>query len=215
MFLERFPEHEETNYLQLIRVKAGKSVCGVICGRPVRVFTHYQNGKTIPCAEREGEPCGLCLSGLKKRFYSYYPIIGREGSTAIVELTYSAEKDLLDLLRETGPSNSKTPLFLDEEHVVTIKISRKAGKRNNPLAIELGAIKATEEQRKKMTEKWVEADEIIRTLAKLWDLPEQEKAEDFRQYIDRLQDVVAAKCNAIGSEQKNTTSINLPGFSLN
>jgi len=171
-------------------------------------------GRRFP-VPKERDHHADCVCRSKKRFHSYYPIIGREGSTAVVELTYSAEKDLLDLLRETGPSNSKTPLFIDEKHVVTIKISRKAGKRNNPLGIEIGAIEATEEQRKKMAQKWVEADEIIRTLAKLWDLPEQEKAEDFRQYIDRLQDVVAAKCNAIGSEQKNTTSINLPGFSLN
>jgi hypothetical protein len=175
MFMQQMPSRNGQHHLQLIRVKAGQKVAGLICGEPVRTYVHYHKGKSLPCISELSDICPMCETGFPRRYYAYYPLRNPEGKTAFIELTQTAEEIMQDHLADTPPNT-----------IPQIVVSRKVGKRNNPLTIDVKTHEVDAEKFAAWLEKLTPVEEIIRTLLILWDLPKQREGEEDNEYGDRL-----------------------------
>jgi len=175
MFMQQMPSRNGQNHLQLIRVKAGQKVAGLICGEPVRAYVHYHKGKSLPCISELADICPLCETGFARRYYAYYPLRNNEGKTAFIELTQTVEQQLQDHMEGAGPYT-----------IPQITVGRKAGKKNNPLSIDVKWHEVNPEKFRTWLEKLTPIEEIIRTLLILWDLPKQRVGEEDAEYGDRL-----------------------------
>jgi hypothetical protein len=160
MFTDSMPDSSRENYLTVLRATSKKPVTGLMAGMPVRAMTHYWQTKTWPCTMLESLECPLCMKGLSKRYYAYYPIRGRNGSAAVVELTGSAETALLDQLKLKDPRD-----------LPIVKVTRAPGKRNNPLEVSVEFRHCSEEEWAAYENKIVDENLIKSTLCRLWNIP--------------------------------------------
>lgn len=182
MFTQQRPSAQDNTHLQLLRVKAGSKIEGLICGQPVRAYIHYFKRKSLPCINDLTEICPLCETGFSRRYYAYYPIRNAEGKTAFVELTQTVENQLHNHLESAGSCT-----------IPQIIVTRKAGKKNNPLNIDVKWHTVEPEKMKIWLSKLTPIDEIIKTLLILWELPKQRDDELDKEYGDRLAEILMSR----------------------
>lgn len=182
MFTDRIPDCHSPSHLAILRATPKAPVVGLKAGEPVRVLTHWYKGKTVPCVESSPLGCPICQKGVNKRYYAYYPIRSARGSAAAVELTATAEAQLVDSLR-----------LCPDGHLVLIRTSRAAGKKNNPLHVECEFRPCSPEEFAAFFSKHLDKDLMKRALCRLWNLPEWEPGineDDFievtRRYLELL-----------------------------
>lgn len=172
MWLKSPPKTDEKDMIPLLRPRSGDSVAATLTGEPLRCFTHFAANRTWPCT---GHHCVLCAKGLSKRFYAYYPVAGREGGQAILELTAQVEDSLIQQMSPT----TQVP----RGHVV---LSRPQGKRNTPCSI-----------------KWRGTDKLLLTaslplthselkaaLMRIWKLPRQNGKMKENEYLEQLNEAI-------------------------
>lgn len=163
MFVDRMPDCHSPKHLAILRAKAGKSVVGLLAGKPVQAMTHWYKGKTFPCPGSEHLKCPICELGVTKRYYAYHPLRSSKGSAAAVELTATAEALLLDCLANRP-----------NDCLVLMTVSRKGGKRNNPLHVDCEFRPVSQEEYANFYGKMIDQDLLKRALCRLWNVPEWE-----------------------------------------
>jgi hypothetical protein len=163
MFVDKMPDCHNPKHVQILRAKANRPVKGIMAGNLVRAMTHWFKGRTLPCVGTSNLDCPLCQKGIASRYYSYLPLRGRLGLAAVVELTSSAERELIDGLK-----------CLNVGSVAVVTVSRASGKANNPLHVDLEFKQMDPEEYGKFFSKRLDNDLIKRALCKLWGCPEWE-----------------------------------------
>jgi len=177
MWLESPPPSDEKDMIPLLRAKTGSSVAATLTGHPLRCFVHFAAGHSWPCTNFH---CVLCSKGISKRCYAYYPVSGREGGQAILELTAQVEASLI---KQMSPVN-QVPCG----HVV---LTRPAGRRNLPCSI-----------------KWRETDKLLQTggqpltqnkledaLMRIWKLPRRNESMKEIEYLAQLNEAIRLRIN--------------------
>jgi hypothetical protein len=175
MFTDHLPDCHNPQHIKILRATASRRVQGMLAGVPVRAFTHWYRNKTLPCCQSCRVECPLCTRGLSKRYYAYYPIRNSRGLTAAVELTATAEAQLLDHLHQSNAWE-----------VPIITVSRPAGKKNNPLAVDCEYRTLSEEDFVKFCDKQIDEDLVKRALCRLWNVPEygnEFKEDEYLQIV--------------------------------
>lgn len=188
MWLDR-PQAPETKPLvQLIRPQAGSEVKGEIIGTPLRVFVHFAAGRSWPCT---GFKCCLCAKGIPRRFYAYYPVIGKSGKVGIFELTAQAESQLLSQMEPV----SQVPCGW-------VSIRRPPGRRNLPCAVtweEPDEYKnrgsSTDTDKQNRTCATLTENEMKTSLMRIWNLPSMNGEEEENEYLDKLNEAIRLKTN--------------------
>jgi hypothetical protein len=171
MFTDKMPDVTSAKQLTVYRAQANKPVQGMLAGLPVRVLSHWWRGKTIPCLKDEDQPCPLCDRGVDKRYYAYYPLRNAKGSSAIVEMTATAEAELTDHLK-LGPKKS----------IPILKVYRLKGKRNSPVHCDVDWKPCSEKEWTAFERVKIDQDLIKRTLARLWNLPQWPESMTLKDY---------------------------------
>lgn len=186
MFLTSFPDIHSPKYLQVVRVKSGSSVCGTLCGDPVQAAIHYYRGKSYPCVSSTEARCSLCTKGLSKRLYAWWPIRGKRGQGAVLEMTqtaFLAVREAVDIC--------------PADHIILVRLSRAAGRKNAPLTCDTEYRRLSDEEKRHLVRTQIDGDLIKRTLCRLWDLPEWDPGmneEEFDEITTRyITEMVASE----------------------
>lgn len=175
MFLDERPRFQSNHQLQVYRATANRPIQGLLIGEPTRVMLHWWKGKSLPCVANDRRDCCLCDKEVPVRYYAFYPILGKSGSIALVEVTATAEAELMDGLRMRSGSG-----------VPVIKVFRAAGKKNNPLHVEVQFKTASESELESYSKNNPNPVQMKRSLCRLWNLPEWSDAEHVDSYFDRV-----------------------------
>lgn len=162
-------------HLTIVRVKAGRPITGLVCGAPLRTFTHWYRQKSRPCLMEPEVTCPLCEAGLGKRPYVYYPIQDSKGSVVVVELTAVAEEQIRDQIK-CDPDDSW----------IYLTVSRTGGKRNAPLHCEIDFKSGSSNVKENPIRRLIQPEQIQRSLCILWGLPEWTEGETIEHYEPRV-----------------------------
>jgi hypothetical protein len=161
MFLDKMPDAQSAKQVTVYRAKPGRPICGLLTGSCVRVMSHWYRSKSLPCLKEDLNRCPLCDLGINQRYYAYYSLRGRNGTAAMVELTATAEGQLVDVA-------SCCP----QDSVVLLTVSRAPGKKNNPLIVSAEYRHCSNEEIAQINRVDLDRDLMMRTLIRLWGLPE-------------------------------------------
>lgn len=177
MWLKSPPKTDERGTIPLLRAQPGGCVAATLTGEPLRCFVHFAAGRSWPCT---GHDCVLCAKNISKRCYAYYPVSGREGGQAILELTAQVEASLIQQMSPT----TQVPCG----HVV---LKRAAGRRNMPCSIKWrGTDKLLLTASLPLTQ-----NELKAALMRIWNLPTQNKTMKENEYLNLLNDMIDARTN--------------------
>ena len=162
----------------LLRCKSGGSIRANLNGPPLRCYVHYAASRSWPCT---GPGCSLCKRAIGKRCYAYYPVIGQNGTVAILELTALTENSLITQMEP----NTDYPQG-------EIYIKRANGKRNNPCTI------AWKEQTNHIDRggRHMDEEELKRCLMRIWQLPSPNGELSEKEYLKKLNEVIRLKTTA-------------------
>lgn len=85
-FSRRPSEARPARRWDIVRVKAGKAIMGVMLGHDVvGAYTHWWGGRTVPC---NGPDCSPCSKNVELRWHGYLPLYSlKTRDTSIVEFT--------------------------------------------------------------------------------------------------------------------------------
>jgi hypothetical protein len=161
MFLTEMPDVQSAKQITVYRAKPGRPICGFLTGSCVRTMSHWYRSKSLPCLKADLNHCPLCDLGINQRYYAYYSLRGRNGTAAMVELTSTAEAQLIDVA-------SCCP----KESVIFLTVSRAPGKKNNPLIVSAEYKSCSKEELAQIERVNLDRDLMMRTLIRLWNLPE-------------------------------------------
>jgi hypothetical protein len=173
MFMDQMPDVMSAKQLTVYRARPNKPVSGMIAGKPVRTKSHWFKGRTLPCLATEHDCCPLCVEGIPVRYYVYYPLRNAKGAAAIVELTATAEAELVDYLR-TQPADS----------IPCVKVYRAAGKKNNPVHCEVEFKPCSKSELLAFERVKLDVELIRRTLTRLWNLPHWPEGMNLKDFTD-------------------------------
>jgi len=161
MFLDKMPNVQSAKQVTIMRAKPGKPIQGLVTGSLIRVMTHWYKGKTLPCLLDSLNKCPLCKIGIAKRYYAYYSLRGAKGGAAMLELTATAEAELMDYAKQC-PAGS----------VLLVTASRAPGKKNNPIHVSVEFRDCSAENMIAINKADLDKDIMKRSLTRLWNLPE-------------------------------------------
>lgn len=192
MFLDRKPDTHE-HLPHIVRIKSGQTLNARLAGNPLRVFTHFLDGRTYPCIRSAVPDCPLCEHVANPRYYAYWPISGSTGIQAAVELTELAELQLLEILPAHGQTFGQLLTF-----------HRPPGRRNNPVQVSLPMALPSDEENRKKALRPVPAEKVQRTLFRLWSLPPQKDLESIDQYLQRMYGILACRYLSLATPRHAT-----------
>lgn len=172
MWLKSPDQSEAEPIIPLKRAKFNQPVGGELTGNPLRCFVHYAAGRSWPCT---GHKCCLCKRGIGKRCYAYYPIMGKKGGVAILELTSLAEASLI---KQMGPAT-------DTPHG-KVTVSRPPGRRNLPCDVQW----TESENNKKSGGYPMDHSELAATLMRIWKLPSRNGQQEEKEYLETLNEAI-------------------------
>jgi hypothetical protein len=161
MFLEKAPDVQSVNQLTIMRAKPNQQIQGVITGSAIRAIVHWYRSKSLPCMKAALNRCPLCDLGVAQRYYAYWSVRGKKGKAAMVELTATAEAEMMDHF-----------LHLPEESVLLVSVYRTPGKRNGPVHVNAEYRTVSPEERVQLVRCDLDQDLMKRSLVRLWNLPE-------------------------------------------
>jgi hypothetical protein len=176
------PPSKKSHLPHLLRIKAGQTLISRIAGNPVRTNTHFFKGRTYPCIGSPTMTCPLCEHVSNPRYYAYWPIRGSTGMAAAVELTESAELQLLEVLPDDAP-----PLG------VLVQFHRPSGRRNNPVEVSIPYLRSNADDIIASTCKPVDEAVIRATLLRLWGCPERGESQSEADYQSVLLRLLSAR----------------------
>lgn len=181
MFLDHAPS-PRPQLPHILRVKSGQTLKGRIAGIPVRVETHYVKQRTLPCIKASAPDCPLCESVGNPRYYSYWPLAGKNGLPAVVELTELAELQLLEVLPKDRPSFG-----------TLVQFHRPAGRRNNPVQVDIPFNLSAHEEDIQKGVVTLSPERIHQTLFRLWECPERLPGEALDLFLTRCVNVLLSR----------------------
>lgn len=168
MFLDEMPDVRSKKQVQLLRVKPGAPIKGILTGNFIRTLVHFYKSKSLPCLESSLNRCPLCRLGINQRYYAYYSIRGASGKAAMLELTATAEATLIDFAKNRP-----------EESAILVTVSRPAGKRNNPIHLEAEFKHCSPENQAALCRVDLDRELMKRSLMHLWNLPDWKNGRSF------------------------------------
>ena len=179
MWLDQPEKELPKNQIPLLRAKAGKTIEANLTGRPLRLYVHFAARRSWPCT---ASGCSLCKRGVAKRYYAYYPVIGREGNVALVELTSLVEDALIT---QMGP-DVDVPSG-------NIELHRPGGRRNIPCSIQWNESEiykqtggGSKNDRKQTTSSTLTENEMKEALMRIWKLPKFNGTLSESEYLSKL-----------------------------
>jgi hypothetical protein len=175
MFVDKMPDCHSPKHVQILRASANRPVKGLIAGEIVRVMTHWYKGRTLPCVNNSQTECPLCLKSLSVRYYAYVPMRGKLGTAAAVELTATAEAQLVDYLRQQP-----------EGTIPILTVTRAQGKRNNPLSVDVDFKCVSPVEFGNFFSKHLDKDLLKRALCRLWNTPEWDPGVNEFEYYQTV-----------------------------
>lgn len=187
MFLSA-PRPQQAHLPHIVRIKSGQTLNARLAGDPLRVLTHYHDGRTYPCLKAANGECPLCDAIANPRYYAYWPISGSTGNQAAVELTELAELQLLAILPP------------DRAHFgQLVTFHRPSGRRNNPVQISLPLVIPNDEEARQKKLVPVETHRVQLTLFRLWCCPPRDPCESIDDYLERIASVLHCRyLNLVG-----------------
>jgi len=184
MFLDKMPDVQSTKQITVLRVKPGKPIKGLITGSVIRTITHWYRNRSLPCLKEDLDLCPLCDRGVLQRYYAYYSIRGSRGAACMVELTATAEAEMVDHFR-TCPKGS----------VLVATVSRQPGKRNNPIHVCSDYHACSPEELAEIRRLDLDPDLMARSLVRLWGLPTWEPDMKFELYVPKVANYITEVIN--------------------
>jgi hypothetical protein len=183
MFLEKAPDVQSPGQLTIMRAKTNQQIQGVITGSAVRTIVHWFRSKSLPCLKATLKRCPLCDLGVPQRYYAYWSVRGKKGKAAMVELTATAEEELIDHFRRQ-PQGS----------VLLASVFRTPGKRNSPVHVNAEYRTVSPEEQAQLLRCDLDPELMKRSLVRLWNLPEWPlgmREEDYDEIIEKhMQEVI-------------------------
>lgn len=161
MFLDKVPDVRNAKQVTVLRVKPGRPITGWITGSVIRTMCHWYRSKSLPCLKQSRGHCPLCELGINQRYYAYYSLRSHTAGSEMIELTINAEEQLLDHARRCP-----------NESAMLVTVSRKPGKRNNPIEVAVEYRDCSPEERAALARIDLDKDIMERSLCRLWGLPE-------------------------------------------
>jgi len=168
-------EGQKNGHISVIRVKPGHSVHGILVGTPTKSWIHYYNGKSLPCIRPQSASCPLCDEEIARRYYSWYPIRGRSGALALLELTASAEEELLSQARD-----------IEKGELICINAFRTDTRKNSPVRVKVEA-EIVEPDAYESWWKNAPTEQVTqRILMSLWGIPHPGQEESTEAWLERV-----------------------------
>lgn len=172
MFLEQMPDVTRPSQVEIVRVKPGKPLRMILTESSVRIMTHWYRGKTFPCLKEALKRCPLCQLGVNQRYYAYYAIRSLDGKPRMLELTSTAEAQLVDCYK-VCPAGS----------IMYVLVSRERGKRNNPIMVSAEYRDCSPEEMAQANRITLDRNLMKRSLTHLWNLPAWDESDDIQTYF--------------------------------